>query len=362
MKSGRRILAVLAGAAMLAMPVTAAAGHNREANNGSRGSGGFHASAPRTFAAPRNFSAPRANFNARANVNAPRTFDFAPARPAPMARVSNNNFFRASNQVNTTVNPRPPFAQARFIAPVAPRVWSTPAVAAPPTPYYRPGIVRVHHYEPDDDDYYGRGYYGGPSVGYDDYDDCPAGYYQGSYYAPSSYYFAQGPGESLGGYMNHLMYARQMAWMKYQNALARGDYKGAKHLYRAYVSLNNQIARVRGRVGYGGYGYAAPPVPPMAYGPAPYGPAPYGPPVAASPLAGLLGGGGASSLLGGGGAGYGNYGYNSALGYNPSYANYGNPGYASPGYANPGYGAPGYGYNNGGLTTMLGPLLQQFVH
>jgi hypothetical protein len=369
MKSGQRILAVLAGAAMLAMPMTAAAaGFHRNATNYSRPSG--HASGPRTFAAPRSFSAPRA-------------FNYAPARPAPARAAAFTGFraprtaatFRSFNRVTT-----PPVPMRPAFAPVTPTVWNRQAVAAQPiAPYYgnynngygAPAIVPVghHHHEPDADDYYGgNGYYGAgaPGVQCDaDGDDCvPAGYYQGSYYGPSSYYFNQAPGETGPAYLQHLMYARQMAWIKYQNALARGDRKGAKHLYNAYTSLNNSIARVRGRVGYG---YATGPVPaiapPVAYAP----PAAYAPPVAASPLGSLFGGGAYAqpvapsplTSLFGGGAGYSNYGYNPALGSNPAYANYGRSSYGNNPYA---YGnANPYGYGGNGLTTTLGPLLQQFI-
>ncbi len=361
MKSGQRMVAILAGVAMLAMPVTAAAaGFNRKAPNSSGPSGGFHVNAPRTFAPSRTFSAPRMSFNA------PRVRSFAPARTAPIARASAGIFrpatptaFRPFNRVTpAAVAPRPAFARARMAAPVAP-VWNRPAVAtAPITPNYTnykngtvcdadgdncqstygygynsPALMPIgHHREPDADDYYG-GNYGAavPNVQCDaDGDECvPGGYYQGTYYAPSSYYFNQAPGESLQAHLQHLIYARNMAWMKYQNAMARGDRVAAKHLYNAYVSINNRIARVEAKLGR--YNYSAAAVPPIAAAPAP---------VAAAPLTSLFGGT----------AGYSNYGYNPALGYNPAYANYGYNGAYN-----------GYGSNNGGLATMLGPLMQQFI-
>jgi hypothetical protein len=359
MRSGQRMMAILAGAAVLAMPVTAAAaGLNRTAVNNSRPSGGFHVNAPRSFAAPRTFSAPR-TFNApRASSFAPspRSLNFSPAR-APIARASAGLFRPAA-----PVTPRPfnrvtsaARAPARFTAPVAPTVWNRPEAAAAPLArnytnynngtvcdadgdncqpaygygYNSPALVPIgHHREPDDDDFNYNGGYGAavPSVRCDaDGDDCvPTGYYQGTYYDPA-YYFNQAPGESLQAHLQRLIYARNMAWIKYQNAMARGDRVGAKHLYNAYVSLNNRIAHVDARLGRRGLAAAA--VPPLAAAPAP---------VAAAPLTSLLGGT----------PGYPNYGYNPALGYNPAYAN---------------YGYNGYSYNNGGLTTMLGPLLQQFI-
>lgn len=338
----KSVISAMFGIALMVMPMTAAARSNRN------GGGHFRAAAPAFHPAP----APRF---AVARPMRPAAF-----RPMPPARVAPR--FNA-----------PRFTAPRFAAPVN-RPMIGPAIAPPvqvrnnvrmwqPTPPpANPGWVPPGHrrdvyawnHERDDDDYrttcdedgdncrqypsegyrheyweHHRYQYGAPGYGYgapayapryyrnynalpyncdEDGDDCqPNQEYDGGYsdiYGsnPQSYYMPM-QGEGLSPYRDRLVYAREMAMMRYRRAMARGDHKAAKHLYNAVKDLNRRIAGLDRRMNRRAYSYV---------------------PATSS------------------------YAYSGLGAYTAPYGN--------------SYGYSPYGYSNpGALSTIVGPILQNFV-
>lgn len=352
--TNKSVISAMLGIALMAMPITASARPNRGAAPNHRGP------APAFHPARTNFrTAPMPRFAAPP----PR-----PMRPAAFRPVPPVNFAPRYNPPRyTTFAPVARPIAAPVINPVVPirnnvRPWQAPPPANPG--WVPPGHRRADymwnrgHHEPDRDDFrtvcdqdgddcrqvpiynrynydgYNREYwkhhryqYGAPAYtpsryyerNYDalpytcdeDGDDCRPnqgydGGYSDIYGSNPQYYFMPMQGEAPAGYRNRLIYARDMAMMKYRRAMARGDHKAAKHLYNAVKDLNRRIAGADRRLGRG----------------------------------------------------YNRYGY--AAGAAPAYAYSGLGSYTSP-YASS-YGYDPYGYSNpGALSTIVGPILQNYV-
>jgi hypothetical protein len=335
--TNKSVISAMLGIALMAMPMTAAARSNKDGRHFNRGPAPAFHPAPRSFhpapaprfapvrpMAPAAFRpVPRANFAPR--YNAPR-FTAPVSRPmvAPVIPVRNNI---------RTWQPAPPPANPSWI----------------PPGHRRADYMYARHQEPDADDFrtvcdndgddcrqvpnyregYGHGYwkhhryqYGAPayapnySRGYDslpytcdeDGDDCrPNTMYQGGYsdiYGSNpQYYFMPMPGEQMMTYRDRLIRGREIAMMKYRRAVARGDKTAARHLYNAVEDLNRRIGAVNRKLNRRAYSYA---------------PAPS------------------------------TYAYSGLGSYTAPYAN--------------SYGYDPYGYSNpGAMSTIVGPILQNFV-
>ena len=135
-------------------------------------------------------------------------------------------------------------------------------------------------------------------------------YYQPDYYQPNYYQSSYAPyangygyapsyygGQGLGGGLASLINQRDSAQFQYEMAMRRGDRVAAKHLRNAVIDLNKRIARAENRGGVGAYGYSG-------------------------------------------------LGLN---GYNDPYAN------------SYGYNQNQYGYGNGGLDSLIAPLLNGYI-
>ncbi len=352
--SRRYVVSALVGMALIAMPIGAAtAKTSHEGSNSARPSSRSHAAG----AAVRSMgsTSTRGSFVSRDSSNALGTVRRGPSmssfRPsfAP-ARTAAHPVWRShvSPLVSTPARPRYRYAErgifrAGYREPDRDDYrygCDADGDNCGPNYYRQPAFERVHHYEPDADDYsynqYPSGYSGGPDYRYS---NVPA-----------------------GGYLQRLIYERDMARIRYERALARGDRLAAKHLYRDLVSLDAQIARARG----GWYGNAAP------YPAAPWTTSGYQtyPNYGYNALTGANPGYG---RYGYGNNAYPNYGYNALTGANPGYGQYGYGNNAYPNYGydprtgtNPAYGGYGYpqgspGYSYGSPSGGLAPLLQQFL-
>lgn len=301
MLSRRKILSAMAGFAMLALPVSALAGHHNDRfDQGPRGGGFQHAAHEGGFQRPF----------------------------APHDQGFHNGW--AKHQSAPFVNNG--------------RYWATPRVA-------RTWPVEQNwydHHEDWDENHPGRNYWAQPNRWNDgdaddwgrrnyrcdaDGDDChwsngsAPRYWQNyggyDYGAPYSWYDQQPPASyAPQQQLSWLMARRQRAMAIIARMRARGDNRGAARMVAAVNRLDRRIAAMRGYGGYNGY------VPPAAYVPPAndYG---YG-----SPLSPILGGAAAPY--------YGNT--------NPYYANNGNYGGAGP-Y----YGVNGYNGNSttGAIVSML---------
>ena len=347
--TNKSVISAMLGIALMAMPITAAARSNKDGGHYNRGPApafhpapaNFHAAPAPRFAPSRPMRPaafrpmPPANFAPRYNpprYNPPR---YTAPVSRPIAAPVINPVVPIHNNVRAW-QPTPPPANPGWVPPGHRRsdyMWY-PARHEPDRddyhtvcdqdgddcrqlPNYRDGYNREywehHRYQYDPSGYapaprYYRDYDALPYTCDEDGDDCrPNTSYDGGYsdiYGSNpQYYYMPMQGEGFGGYRNRLIYARDMAMMKYRRALARGDHKAAKHLYNAVKDLNRRIASADRRLGRTAYNYA--------------------PPASA-------------------------YAYSGLGAYTAPYAN--------------SYGYSPYGYSNpGALGTIVGPILQNFV-
>ena len=224
MKARKNLMSALLGAALLAMPITAAAhphdgGHNR-------------APAPAFHPAPaapayRQMVEPRANFAPRI-VAYNRTW-MAPA--SPIVPIHDHDDWRRWRDRDDDG-------------------WK----------HHRDrDDWRWRDHDRDDGWRYRRNYYGYRTLCDEDGDDCrQVPRYRNFYrenYQPDSYdYSPQYYGAPFGGGLASLIRERDNAQILYQQAVQNGNRVRAKHLRNDIVDLNNRIARARGGYAYSGYG------------------------------------------------------------------------------------------------------------
>lgn len=262
MKSTKSMLTAIVGFAMIAMPITAAAGdHHRGA--------GFQSRAGHAYRAP-------------ANVR---------SYAAPV-RVYRNPAVRT-------------FVPVRQVIPVVPVRYARHAYNYSTAPAYLP----VRHYR---DEYCEHPQRNSGWVCDEDGDDChQVGGYRGNYRNYNNYNYSSAPAYNYGGNSNACIEAQRLA-NQYRRDMRTGHPAAAQDVLRMMRRAQNACQ--------GGGNYSS------------YAPA-------------------GNGLLGGflGPQAYGNYGVNSG--------SYGNGNGYNNGYNN-GYAAPYYG---NGSSSILAPLLQQFV-
>jgi len=178
-----------------------------------------------------------------------------------------------------------------------------------PPNYYQPNYYQPNYYQPA----YAAPYanYAAPYANYAQ-PQCAAAE---TGYAPMNEYYGA---PAMGGGLAGLLRQREGAQILYGQAVRAGNHTRAKHLMNDIASLNRQIANAENRSGVRAYGN-----PGLGYN------APYA---------------------------------NSRLAYNTPYANSSlfNPNQYSSLFNSNQYGG-GYG-NMGGLSSMMGPLLGNYIH
>jgi hypothetical protein len=228
MKASKNLISALLGAALLAMPITAAA-HPRDGGNGgrfNRGPAPAYCPVPAYRPiAPRAYFAPRANFAPR--FTAPR---------APIVQIHDHDDWRWRNHERWEHRDRDDW--------------------------------RWRDHDRDDRWRSRRENYRYRTVCDEDGDDCRQvpqvnNYYyrQGyrpNYYRPESYNYAPyNYGAPVGSGLQNLIRQRDSAVYQYRVAMSRGNHERAEHLANAITELNKRIANARTRRGYNAYNYSS---------------------------------------------------------------------------------------------------------